>query len=154
MERVFGEAADIAAWMELVRLVRWNFPGLETEASMDEHEQTVLRFMEKKQALCVKDQGAIIGVLLFSRKRNMICCLAVHPERRKQGVGSLLLEKALAELDRTQAITVSTFRANDAKGTAPRALYQKFGFKEAEWTEEFGYPLQQFVLSPSIPVSR
>ena len=56
MEAVFGESSCINSWMQLVRKVSWNFPGLETEACIDEHEQTVLKFMNKKQALCVKSQ--------------------------------------------------------------------------------------------------
>lgn len=43
-------------------------------------------------------------------------------------------------------ISVSTFREDDEKGIAPRALYKKFGFKEDELIEEFGYPNQRFVL--------
>ncbi|MNU08177.1 hypothetical protein D3C72_2541000 [compost metagenome] len=43
-------------------------------------------------------------------------------------------------------ITVTTFRAEDEKGIAPRPLYQKFGFVEAELTEEFDYPHQKFIL--------
>ena len=78
----------------------------------------------------------------------MICCLAVDPEHRKQGLASVLLKKALDELDRSREITVSTFRENDDKGTAPRTLYKKFGFKEGEMTEEFGYPNQVFILYP------
>lgn len=148
MEAVFGESSCINSWMQLVRKVSWNFPGLETEACIDEHEQTVLKFMNKKQALCVKSQGTIIGVLLFSRNKNMICCLAVDPEHRKQGLASILLRKALDELDGSREITVSTFRENDEKGIAPRALYRKFGFQEGELTEEFGYPNQVFVLRP------
>ena len=31
----FGEESDIDQWMELVRLVRNNFPGLETEESLE-----------------------------------------------------------------------------------------------------------------------
>ena len=146
MQAVFGESSCIRSWMQLVRKVSRNFPGLETEESIDEHERTVLKFMNKRQALCVKSRGAIIGVLLFSRNRNMICCLAVDPERRKQGIASILLRKALNELDGSREITVSTFRENDEKGIAPRALYRKFGFEEGELTEEFGYPNQVFVL--------
>ena len=148
MEAVFGESSCIDSWMQLVRKVSWNFPGLETEECIYEHEQTVLKFMNKKQALCVKSRGAIIGVLLFSHKKNMICCMAVDPEHRKQGIASILLRKALNELDRSREITVSTFRENDEKGIAPRALYKKFGFQEGELTEEFGYPNQVFVLHP------
>ena len=142
----FGRPGDIEAWMHLVRQVRRNFPGLETEESLEEHRQTVLKFMGKKQALCMKNAEGITGVILFSRSRNMICCLAVSPERRRQGIASRLLEKALDELDRNRDISVSTFREDDEKGAAPRALYRKYGFREAELTEEFGYPNQVFVL--------
>ena len=148
MEAVWGDHSLIDSWMQLVRKVRWDFPGLETEESLDEHKQTVLKFMNKKQALCARDNEAVVGVLLFSRSRNMICCLGVDPEHRKRGVASVLLRKALDELDRSKAITVSTFRENDVKGIAPRALYKKFGFQEGEMTEEFGYPNQVFVLFP------
>ena len=146
MEVCFGNPADIGHWMNLVRQVSWNFPGLETERDLEEHRQTVLKFMEKRQALCVKSDDRIQGVLLFSRNRNMICCLAVSPGSRRKGIASKLLEKALSELDRGRDITVSTFREGDEKGTAPRALYRKFGFIDAELTEEFGYPNQVFVL--------
>ena len=79
----------------------------------------------------------------------MICCLAVSPEHRGKGFASALLEKALSELDRTRDITVSTFREDDAKGKAPRALYRKYGFREDELTVEYGYPNQVFVLKGS-----
>ena len=123
MEAVFGDRSMIDPGMQLVRKVRWNFPGLETEESLEEHKQTVLKFMDKKQALCVRNRKTVVGVLLFSRSKNMICCLAVDPEHRKQGLASILLRKALDELDRSKEITVSTFRENDEKGIAPRGLY-------------------------------
>ena len=78
----------------------------------------------------------------------MICCLGVSPKYRRHGIASILLEAALEQLDRTKDITVSTFREEDEKGTAPRALYKKYGFIEAELIEEFGYPNQKFVLHP------
>lgn len=148
MEASFGDSSCIDSWMRLVRKVSWNFPGLETEESLAEHKQTVLNFMNRKQALCVRNAETVVGVLLFSRSKNMICCLAVDPEHRRRGLASVLLRKALEELDGSREITVSTFRENDSKGTAPRALYRKFGFREGELTEEFGYPDQVFVLYP------
>lgn len=146
MKVLFGETSDIDSWMQLVKQVSWNFPGLETEESIEEHKMTVLKFISRRQALCVKDNKEVVGVLLFSRNKNMICCLAVSPEYRKRGIASALLIKALSELDRNKDITVSTFRDNDDKGIAPRALYKGFGFEEGELTKEFGYPNQVFVL--------
>lgn len=146
MEVEFGKSSDIDEWMKLVEEISWNFPGLETKERIDEHRETVLRFIAKEQALCVKDDKRIIGVLLFSRGHNMICCLGVSPEYRRCKIATRLLERAFGELDKSRDITVSTFREDDEKGIAPRALYKKFGFMEDEYIEEFGYPNQRFVL--------
>ena len=150
MEAIFGKSACIDSWMQLVRKVRCNFPGLETEELLKEHKQTVLKFMDKKQALCIRDHGTVVGVLLFSRSRNMICCLAVAPEYRRNGIASALLEKALTELDSSRDITVTTFRDNDEKGIAPRALYKRFGFVGEKLMIENDYPVQRFVLRGSL----
>ena len=146
MEVEYGALSDIDSWMELVKEVRRNFPGLETQEALEDHRQTVLRFMGENRALCVKDSNKVIGVLLFSKTHNMICCLAVDQAYRRNGIASALLEKALAELDRSRDITVTTFRENDEKGIAPRALYKQFGFAEGKLLVEFGYPVQEFVL--------
>ena len=142
----YGTSMDIESWMELVKLVSWNFPGLETESDIEDHRKTVLRFMGENRALCVKETDKVVGVLLISKKHNMICCLAVAPEYRRKGIASALLEKALSELDRSSDITVTTFRDNDEKGIAPRALYKKFDFVEEKLTVENDYPVQRFIL--------
>ena len=150
MKVEYGILQDIDSWMELVQRVRWNFPGLETEAAIEDHRQTVLRFMEEKRALCVKEADTVVGVLLLSKKHNMICCLAVAPEYRRNGIASALVGKAIAELDRSRDITVTTFRENDEKGVAPRALYRQFGFAEENLMVENDYPVQRFVLRGSL----
>ena len=142
----YGDAAGIDEWMALVKRISPDFPGLETVEALDEHRATVLRFMDERRAICAKDGGKIVGVLLFSKKHNMICCLGVAPEHRRRGIASGLLEKALHELDPARDITVTTFREGDEKGAAPRALYERFGFEAEELLEEFGYPVQRFVL--------
>ncbi len=146
MKVEYGTLQNIESWMQLVQRVRWIFPGLETEAALDDHRKTVLRFMGENRALCVKDAEKVVGVLLLSKKHNMICCLAVAPEYRRNGIASALLEKALSELDRSRDITVTTFRVNDEKGIAPRALYKRFGFAEEKLMIENDYPVQRFVL--------
>lgn len=149
MQLFYGVPEDIEKWMSLVTQVRWNFPGLETQKKLNEHRATVLKFMGKRQAIGVKDESEIAGVMLFSQGHNMICCLAVAPEYRRRGIASMLMDEALSKLDRTKEISVSTFRADDEKGTAPRALYEKYGFVADELIEEFDYPNQKFVLHPT-----
>ena len=149
MQLLYGVPEDIENWMSLVTQVRWNFLGLETQEKLNEHRATVLKFMDKRQAICIKDENEIAGVMLFSRGHNMICYLAVSPEYRRRGVASILMDEVLTNLDRTKEISVSTFRADDEKGTAPRALYEKYGFVADELIEEFDYPNQKYVLHPA-----
>lgn len=146
MKVEYGTMPDIESWMKLVERVRWNFPGLETASALEDHRQTVLRFMGEHRAFCIKDGEKVVGVLLLSKKHNMICCLAVAPEYRRNGIASALLEKALSALDRSKDITVTTFRDNDEKGIAPRGLYKQFGFTEEKLMVENDYPVQRFVL--------
>ncbi|MGM9653273.1 MAG: GNAT family N-acetyltransferase [Eubacteriales bacterium] len=148
MKVEYGLPQDIDAWMALVEEVRWNFPGLETQEKLDEHKATVLKFMSKRQAVCVKEEGRLAGVMLFSRGHNMICFLAVSPDYRRRGAASILMDEALRNLDRTKEISVSTFRAEDEKAPAPRALYEKYGFVEDALIEEMDYPNQKYVLHP------
>lgn len=79
----------------------------------------------------------------------MICCLAVAPEYHRCGVASMLMDEALANLDKTKEISVSTFRADDEKALAPRALYEKYGFIADALIEELNYPNQKYVLHPA-----
>ena len=148
MQLIYGIPEDIDKWMGLVKQVRYNFPGLETDEKINEHRTTVLKFMSKRQAVCMKEKNEIVGVLLFSIRHNMICFIAVSPDYRRRGVASMLLKEALYNLDRTKEISLSTFRADDEKGTAPRALYEKHGFIEDALVEEFNYPNQRYVLHP------
>ena len=146
MQLFYGVPEDIDKWMNIVTRIRWNFPGLETQEKLDEHRATVLRFMGKRQSICVKEENEIAGVMLFSRGHNMICCLAVSPKYRRRGVASMLMDEALNKLDRTKEISVSIFRADDEKGPAPRALYEKYGFIEDALIEELDYPNQKFFI--------
>lgn len=149
MQLFYGVPEDIDNWMNLVKQIRWNFPGLETQEKLDEHKATVLKFMGKRQAICVKAGDEIAGVMLFSRGHNMICCLGVSPDYRRRGIASMLMDEALGNLDRTKEISVCTFRADDEKGPAPRALYEKYGFIEGALVEELGYPNQEYILHPA-----
>lgn len=149
MRLYYGIPEDIENWMKLVTQIRWNFPGLETQESLNEHKATVLKFMGKRQAICVKVSGEIVGIMLFSRGHNMICCLGVSPNWRRCGIASMLIDEALRNLDKTKEISVITFRADDEKGLAPRALYEKYGFIEDDLVETMGYPNQKYILHPN-----
>lgn len=149
MRLFYGVPEDMENWMDLVKQISSGFPGLETQDKLDEHKATVLKFMGKRQAICVKADAEIVGVMLFSREHNRICCLGVSPNYRRRGVASMLMDEALQNLDKTKEISVCTFRADDEKGFAPRALYEKYGFVADALVEAMGYPSQTYILRPA-----
>lgn len=144
-EVIFATVDDIPDWMKLVDIVKDNFPGFERESYL----ATLRKNIARKTALCYKDNGNIAGILLFSPNQCCLSCMAVHPDYRRVGIASRLVDKMLVVLPPDRDITVTTFCEGDEKGIARRSLYKKFGFEEAELFTEFGYPVQRFVLHPN-----
>jgi ribosomal protein S18 acetylase RimI-like enzyme len=142
----FAQMDDVPSWMVLVKSVCWNFPGLETEQGLVDYQKTLSKNIARKTAVCAKAGDRVVGVLMYSKNRNILGCLAVDPNYRKRGIASALIEQMMKDLDPERDVWVTTFRENDPMGVAPRALYQKLGFVADELVEEFGYPNQKFVL--------
>ena len=138
----YASEADIDAWMDLVALVRDAFPGL----SLGEYRGNLRKAIAERRALCAKDARGLLGVLVLSDQHNGIGFLAVHPEARGRGVASALVRMMLVVLLYNQYIFVTTYREDVPLGAAPRALYKRLGFEEAELVTRYGYPCQQFVL--------
>ena len=137
--------SELESWMELMQAVRHVFPGLETAEAMDGYRRTVEKNILRGSALCALDGCRVVGVLLFSVRLNMLSQMAVHPDYRRRGIGSALIQSMLPHMDQSRDVTVTTFRADDPSGTAPRALYRSLGFKEGRLFIESGHPVQQFV---------
>lgn len=142
----YGSPKDVDSWMRLVRAVSGSFPGLETEEALSEHRQTVMDFMDRQEAICAKQNGEIVGVLLFSRETNMLCFLAVDPAYRRQHIAEKMFHFVLPQMNTDKPITVTTYREGVPEGIAARAFYQKLGFLPGKLTVEFGSEVQEFVL--------
>lgn len=141
-----GTEQEIDRWIELVYKVKDSFPGLESQEALNEHKNTVLAFMDKKSAICAKINNQIVGTLLFSRESNTLCFMAVDTEYRKQHIAEKMFSYMLTLIDSDKDIVVTTYRAEDPKGIAARAFYKKMGFVEGRLSEEFGSPVQEFIL--------
>lgn len=165
VEITYATMEHLASWMSLLDIVRWNaesnefdyFPGLETEELVEGYRNTVIKNINRKSAICAVVGKQVVGILLFSIKYNMLCCMAVHPEYRKNKIASRMISEMLKNLDRSRVIVVETFRENDPRGKSPRALYESLGFEAGElieWIAENGtsYPEQRYILKPSIEV--
>ena len=140
-----GAKQDIDSWMNLGEKVKDSFPGLETEEALQEHKKTVLDFMERSSAICAKDQGEVVGTLLFSSENNTLCFLAVDSKYRRQHIAEKMVSYMLTKMDSLKDIYVTTYRDEVPEGAAARAFYKSIGFIEGKLTEEFGSPVQEFV---------
>ena len=141
-----GRECDIGHWMLLVDKVKENFPGLENKEALEEHRNAVLDFISKKSAICAKNGGKIVGALLFLKEHNMLCFLAVDAEFRRQHIAEKMVSYMLTFMDTQRDVVVTTYREGVQEGIAARAFYKRLGFVEGQLTEEFGSPVQEFVL--------
>ena len=146
MEIRKGTISDIRLWMNLVDKVKNLFPGLETKEAVFDHEKTVLQFMAREEALCAESDGKIVGILLFSKERNMLCFLAVDEDFRRQHIAYELVNRMYAYLDLSKDITLETHVEGVAQGIPARRFYKSLGFKEGIVKEEFGSQVQEFIL--------
>ena len=141
-----GKACDLDNWMDLVENVKDSFHGLETREALEEHRRTVLEFMGRDAAVCAKIDGRIVGTLLFSRADHMLCFLAVDEAYRRQHIAGNMVAYMLSLMEPGTDIMVTTYRAGVPEGVAARAFYKRLGFVEGRLAEEFGSPVQEFVL--------
>lgn len=146
MEIRLGNICDIDNWMELVEKVKDNFPGLETKEAMAEHKNTVLSFLNKESAICTVIDNKIVGTLLFSKDNNMLCFLAVDVDYRRQHIAEKMVSYMLEFMDSKKDVVLTTYRAGIPEGIPARAFYKQLGFVEGKLTEEFGSPVQEFIL--------
>lgn len=131
---------DIDGWMKLLALVKDNFPGLD----MDEYRKALSEQISGQGALAARENGTVIGGLLFSRESKELQFLAVHPQYRGRGAATALIRHMFALFPGGSRFTVITYRENDAQGRAARELYTRIGFVPGELITVFNYPCQEF----------
>lgn len=138
----FAGDSDIPAWMDLVHLVVDGFPYLKD----DEYSAQLKQYIQKKQALIIKDKSVVIGAMTFNGETGSIDFLGVHPQYRKRDIAKAFLQKLWGELLKDTAVTITTFREGDKADPGYREVFKNLGFAEAELLIEFGYPTQRLIL--------
>lgn len=83
---------------------------------------------------------------MFSREENMLCFLAVDEQYRRQHIAEIMVLHMLSCMNPEKEVIVTTYREEVPEGIAARAFYKRLGFVEGELTEEFGAPVQEFIL--------
>lgn len=139
---VYALKSDIPAWLELVDQAIDGFPYLKENDYLKELEI----YIQKKQALIIRDGDTIIGAMMFNKQASSIDFLAVHPQYRKYEIAKAFLQRLWYELTTYMPISITTFREGDKADLGYRETFKELGFAEAELLIEFGYPTQKFII--------
>ena len=135
---------DVDAWMQLMRLVIDGYPVMDENEYLTE----ILKFIQRGEALVLKDGEMLIGAMAFSGSSGNIEFFGVHPQWRNCGIQRLFLEALTERFIPGREISITTYRAGDKADTGYRDQLIQLGFAERELLVEFGYPTQRFVLPP------
>lgn len=118
-------------WLEIAQEVESIFQG--SMVDNEEFHTFMRRKMEKNEVIIARDtenSNKLMGLIAISYKNNTISWFAVFKKYRGIGLGSILLEYAITELNNKNEIFVTTFREDYEDGKPARRLYQKFGFED------------------------
>lgn len=140
----FAEIEDISDWMDLMRLVIDGYPVM----NETDYLNAIIKCIEEKRALVLKDEGRLIGAMAFSRQTGSIDFLGIHPQYRSRGIQKLFLDALMERYLPGEEISMTTYREGDKADTGHRTLLKQLGFAERELLMEFGYPTQRFTLAP------
>ncbi len=140
-----AEMSDIPEWMNLVRLVIDGYPHLD-EAT---YKQKLVNSISEKQAMILKENDIVIGIMAFSYDTGSIEFMGVHPQYRGREIQKVFLDKLMEDFLPGRTLNTTTFRENDKADTGYREELIQLGFAEKELLIEFGYPTQRFVLPPN-----
>ena len=146
MEIRLAKIMDIDGWMMLVNKVKNSFPGLETTEALNEHRTAALDFIRNNSAICTVTENRLVGSLLFSRDQNILCFLAVDPDYRRHHISEQMIDYMLGFMNPQGDGVVTTYREGVSEGIAASAFYKHLGFSEGKLKEEFGSPVQEFIL--------
>ncbi|MES1910042.1 MAG: hypothetical protein MHM6MM_002705 [Cercozoa sp. M6MM] len=85
-------------------------------------------FGPKRFFVAVRNEGALMGCLGI--KQGRLCHLNVHPDFRREGVASALLERVRAEVTSDPAETLKSITVSCMQHMEPAiAFYERNGFK-------------------------
>lgn len=143
---ILADYKHIKAWMDLVYIVKNDFPGL----IVKDYIRLLKEHIYNKSALIIIKNSMAIGIMGFSYKNKSIDFLAVHPDYRQKGIAKAFLKKVINEFLKGSDITVTTYREGDKYGKTTRDMYKKLGFKNSKLLIEFGYPTEKLIKKSSI----
>ena len=138
----YATQADLPSWMKLVRLLRWNFPGLETEEALSEYEKNAAQeYWSQQRNLCKGSRANCWNIAFFAPSQRAF----LHSDPpRLQAAGNCLKAdwQNASKARRHKGYHCFHLSERGSKGQCPARALSKLGFKAGELTEEFVYPTQ------------
>jgi ribosomal protein S18 acetylase RimI-like enzyme len=138
--------------LAFVESVQDEFHGLDL-ANDPSHRGAVVKNMKRETALYVseRDDGPIVGAVMYSPRSRHIGWLAVAKRCRRHGAGRALVEHVINSLSMDAPIRVRTFMESDPPGPTAHAFYRSLGFEMIGVEEDMdhlnaGRPFCVFVL--------
>lgn len=142
-----AQISDIDRWFSLVKSVEHDFHDVDL-ANDQNHRSIIIKNIIRGTAIYIENEDLIVGAMIYSPNQNHIGWIAVHPDYRRQGIGTALVGYMFKALDQAERFKVKTFTEGDTSGSAARPFYQSLGFvpDEVLYHEEgLTHPVQLFI---------
>jgi len=136
MKVVLARQEDYVNWLALAAEVEDLFGPM---VNNPDFQQTLLKNIGRGTAYCIRENdgspGApLLGGMLFSPKPPLykISWLVVSKNHQRQGIGQMLVDYGISQVQPPAEMVVTTFDAGTMGGEPARRFYTRLGFKPAE----------------------
>ena len=135
---------DLPALLELAESVRDSFPDYdETDC-----RSIFRRNIGRGSILCIRHQNTIAAALVYSPTHGAIGYLAVRHTMRRRGLGTALMQAAIAALGNSRSLYLHALRKDDAPGAALYSFYTSLGFAPAQEETLDGILYRRWIRQP------
>jgi ribosomal protein S18 acetylase RimI-like enzyme len=136
MKVVIAQQEDYTPWLALAAEVEDLFGPM---VNNPDFQQTLLKNIGRGTAYCIRENDgspgtSLIGGMLFSPKPPIykISWLVVSQKYQRQGIGQMLVDYGIRQVQPPAEMVVTTFAPNTAGGEPARRFYNKLSFTPAE----------------------
>ncbi|MGI6109887.1 MAG: GNAT family N-acetyltransferase [Eubacteriaceae bacterium] len=140
MNYITAKPIDITPCIRLIKEDISYFPGL----TVPETEKVLRQAVPGGEVILAKDEGKIIGLLIFRRATAELMFMGVEPEYRGKGIGADLFRYMCSVIPKGKTIKTITFRTNNEDYPADQSYFVRLGFKPGRMMERDGVPSQEF----------
>ncbi len=125
--------ADIPGWLDLASQVEFLFGPMVDQPAF---QNALRKNIDRESAYCVREQDRSAGAplmgglfLSFRPSEYHIVWLSVDEQRRRMGIGTVLLAHVFDLIKPPAELFVTTFGEDNPEGQPARQFYKKMGFE-------------------------